>query len=122
MTWVRLEPDFPDHPKVVNLSDDAFRAFIAGLCYCNHYLTDGVIPAGAVKRLAKGRLASELIGAGLWEQNGNGVVVHDFLEYQPTRSEVQAARLQKIEAGRSGGIASGIAKRKAKEKREGQRK
>lgn len=118
MTWVRLEPDFPDHPKVVNLSDDAFRAFIGGLCYCNHYLTDGRIPAGAVRRLVHRRaVAVELVKAGLWDQNGDGMIVHDFLDYQPTRSEVEAARLQRVEAGRSGGIASGIARRKANAKR-----
>jgi hypothetical protein len=122
MTWVRIDADFPEHPKVVDLSDDAFRAFIGGLCYCNHYLTDGKITPGAIRKLANRKVADELISAGLWEQNGSGVIVHDFLEYQPTRSEVQAARLQKVEAGRSGGIASGIAKRKAKEKRESERK
>lgn len=117
MTWVKLDADFPEHPKVVDLSDDAFRAFIGGLCYCNHYLTDGRITPGAIRRLASRRVATELVDAGLWEQNGSGVIVHDYLEYQFSRSEVEANREARASAGRKGGLRSGEARREAKGKR-----
>ena len=101
--WVRLDGDFPDHPKVVGLSDRAFRAFITGLCYCGRYLTDGDIPAPVAQSLARRPVMAELIGAGLWHQNGSGVVVHDYGEYQPTRAEVEELRRKRSDAGRLGG-------------------
>ena len=48
MSWVRLDDNFPNHPKVVGLSDQAFRLYISGLCYASHYLTDGLIIEPAV--------------------------------------------------------------------------
>ena len=114
MTWVKLDADFPAHPKVVDLSDDAFRAFIGGLCYCNQYLTDGRITPGAIKRIASRKVSAELVAAGLWEQNGNGVMVHDYLEYQFSRSTVEANREAKAQAGRKGGLSSSQAKAQAK--------
>lgn len=89
--WVKLDDDFADHPKVVGLSDKAFRAYVSGLCYCARQLTDGHIPSRMVKALAPGRSGTELEQAGLWIQNGSGVVVHDYLEFQPATSHVTAA-------------------------------
>jgi hypothetical protein len=48
MTWVRLDDQFPDHPKVVNLSDRAFRLHVWGICYSARFLTDGLIQRDAI--------------------------------------------------------------------------
>lgn len=112
MTWVKLDDHFADHPKILGLSDSAYRAYVDGLCYCTRYLTDGKITAAPLKRLARGKIVTELVSAGLWEQNGDGVNVHDYLEYQFSRSEIEATRLQRVEAGRSGGLRSGEARSK----------
>lgn len=85
MTWVRLDDNFPDHPKVLGLSDAAFRVEVAGICYAGRYLTDGWVPAPGTKRLA-----DELVKAGLWLPDGSGFQLHDFLDYQESRAEAQA--------------------------------
>ena len=54
MAWTKLDDGFADHPKVAPLSDPAFRAFVAGLCFANRYLTDGVLPGHAVAKIAPG--------------------------------------------------------------------
>lgn len=112
MTWVKLDDHFADHPKILGLSDSAYRAYVDGLCYCTRYLTDGKIAEAPLKKLARGKIVGELVTAGLWEQNGNGIVVHDYLDYQFSRSEIEAARLQRVEAGRAGGKRSGEARSK----------
>ena len=116
MTWVRLDDHFADHPKILGLSDSAYRAYVDGLCYCARYLTDGAIPLAAVKVVARGRarVILELEANGLWDQNGKGVNVHDYLEFQPSRSEVEANREARASAGRKGGLRSGEARRKQK--------
>jgi hypothetical protein len=118
VTWVKLDDHFADHPKIVGLSDAAYRAYVDGLCYCARHLTDGAIPLAVVKVVARGRgrVILELEANGLWDQNGKGVNVHDYLEFQLSRSEVEAARLQRASAGRSGGLRSGEARRQAKRK------
>lgn len=92
---------------MIGLSDAAFRAHVSALCYCNRHLTDGHVPA------AMGAHADELVAAGVWHVNGNGFVIHDFSDYQPTGEE--AARIREIrrEAGRKGGLASAKARLQA---------
>jgi hypothetical protein len=89
MGWLRLDDAFGDHPKVIGLSDRAFRAHVEGLVYCARYLTDGQVPK------AKGpvpRVAVELERAGLWSSTKRGWVIHDFLDYNPSKAEVEADR------------------------------
>ena len=128
MTWVRIDEGFPEHPKVLAAGGDAAWLFVCGLCYCNRNLTDGFIPEAALVRLTSARkarhLADVLVKVELWERVSpsgtdlGGWQVHDFLHYQPSRSEVEAVEQGrysvKAEAGRLGGIASGVARRKHK--------
>jgi hypothetical protein len=92
VTWVKLDDGFADHPKIESLSGDAYRAFIGGLCYCARFLTDGHIPPPRIKKLANRKVQGELERVGLWEPNGNGVNVHDYLIYQESREAVLERR------------------------------
>ncbi len=93
MTWVKLDDSLPDHPKIIRLSDAAFRAYITGLCYCGKYLTDGGIPGPLALRFAgKRAVLQELVHALLWIPMGEDFAVNGFLEYNPTRQQVEAER------------------------------
>ena len=92
MTWVKIDDGFHDHPKIEALSSDAYRAFIGGLCYCARFLTDGHIPPARVKQLGRTAAVRELEQVGLWDRNGDGVHVHDYLEYQPSSAAILAKR------------------------------
>lgn len=102
MTWVRLDDHFHDHPKIVELSSDAYRAFIGGLCYCARHLTDGKIPQSAVRGLGPKKATVELVSAGLWDQNGSGVSVHDYLDYQYSAERIRAKRVTESARKRRG--------------------
>lgn len=93
MSWVRLDDGYPEHPKVADLSDAAFRADVEGTCFSSRSRRDGHIPSGVALRLwGKGPI-TELIAAGKWHEGrgcgsetcisgtGDGYVVHDFLAY-----------------------------------------
>lgn len=90
--WTRLDDNFPDHPKVVGLSDRAFRVHVTGLCYASRHLTDGFVPRAAAK--SWGRAVAELVEARLWVAEDNGYRIHAFLEYNPAREKVLADRMR----------------------------
>jgi hypothetical protein len=103
MGWVRLDDNFADHPKVIALSDSAFRLYIEALCYSNRQLTDGFIPNAVYLKLSRDDEADYLIDAGLWEEvHGNvispelttGYAIRSYTEYQPTREKVEEKREQ----------------------------
>lgn len=83
-----MDDNFPDHPKVAELTDEAFRLYVEGLCYSSRLLTDGAIP----RRLGREPQASELVEAGLWDVAEKGFQVHDFLAYNPSAADVKARR------------------------------
>jgi hypothetical protein len=96
MTWVRLDDQFCDHPKIVEAGPLAAWLYVCGLSYCSRQLTDGFIPAGQVRKLADvdnaGDLSDRLVAAGLWDRVDGGFHVHDYLEYQPSAEKVKADR------------------------------
>ena len=92
MTWVKLDDGFADHPKIERLSSDAFRAFVRSLCYASRHLTDGRIPDAALRILARRAIIRELEVSGLWERNGDGIVIHDYLEFQPSSAQIRQRR------------------------------
>lgn len=93
MAWVRLDDGFTEHKKVLGLSDAAFRLHVHTLCYCARMLTDGCIArvwlcGGKGKKLPKA--VDELVESGLWHTDDSGDFrVHDYLSYQPSRSQVK---------------------------------
>lgn len=89
MVWTKLDDNFPDHPKVAGLSNSAYRLFIDTLCYCGKYLTDGQIPEMIANRYGATDDARTLLVANLWERTDTGYQVVNFLEYQPSKAEVE---------------------------------
>jgi hypothetical protein len=92
--WLKLSVDLPDHPKVAELSDRAFRALIASWCYAARFETDGYLPHQAQRAVGMtAKLAGELEAAGLLHRNGSGWHVHDWDEHQPTAEEIARRRV-----------------------------
>lgn len=94
--WFKLAVDFPTHPKVIRAGSDAAWLAVCAMAYCRKHLTDGVLPAAVVPTLAAVKrpmiLASKLVEVGLWETAPDAFIVHDFLQWNPSREEVEANR------------------------------
>lgn len=129
MTWVRIDDGFSDHPKIVAAGPLGAIIQVRALCYCARHLTDGFIPDGAVSGLVAGMdhisissggvpglfdVADEasdlpwcdvMCACALWEKVAGGYRVHDYLDYNPSKSEVVQLRRKKAKAGRAGGQA-----------------
>ncbi len=111
MTWVRLDDNFPGHRKVLAAGPEAAWLHVEALCYCAQQETDGAILNAALAHLTQFskpkavKLAARLVEVGLWELNGTGWMVHDFLEYNPSRKSLEEKRVKKQRAGQAGGLA-----------------
>lgn len=96
MTWVYLDDQFPDHPKVVRAGEAAAYLFVCGLAYCKRHGTDGLIPKAAALRLVTKQpkvLAGRLIDAGLWDDAGDNYAVHNYSEWnRSSASRSEAGR------------------------------
>jgi hypothetical protein len=115
MSWLKLDDCFFRHPKVIAAGRDARDLYLAGLCYCGAGLTDGVIPAGALRILGADvdiddpkAAVTTLVRVGLWEMIESGEYrVHDYLEYNPSAEKVKAERKvaqERMRPNRSGGV------------------
>jgi hypothetical protein len=89
------------HPKVAALSDRAFRVWVSSIEYCDDLLTDGTILKAAIGSLSvrpRPRDIAELTRilpsytAGLWEERPDRFVLHDYLDWQSSKAQVQQSR------------------------------
>lgn len=112
MSEVRLNASYPEHPKVVGLSEDAFNMEIRGMCYTSRNNLDGFIPQGCLRVLtdssAPREVAGELVAAARWHRAdvpcprghdascptmpGEGWRIHDYLDDNPSSEKVRAKR------------------------------
>lgn len=80
------------HPKLLPLTDRAFRVYVVSIDYSASNLLDGWISkrsGGVVAAIVGARSivphARDLVTAGLWlEHETDGWVIHDYHDHQPT--------------------------------------
>ncbi|WP_220183061.1 hypothetical protein [Sphaerisporangium album] len=122
MAWVRLSDDFYDHPKFDRVGSLGIALFTASLAWCNRNLSDGFIPRRTAARLLDFEDAVEavrnadrnavtngssnddltpaiarivirrLVEARLWHEVEGGYRVHDYLDYQGSKEQIEAGR------------------------------
>ena len=96
MSWVRLADEMLANPKVLGLSDRAFRLYIGLLCWCSAWETDGAFNDDALRAIPDGRRLrnslEDLIVSGLILVRDEGWEIHDFLDYQPSKEQKRQTR------------------------------
>jgi hypothetical protein len=119
VTWVKFDDQFPIHRKIGGLSDALYRLHTEAIFWCTRNTTDGVIFLAEFKQIsrrARPKNAMLLVSFGLWHEAGklcepcaksladagtpepsDGWVIHDYLEFQPSRSKVVHERQAKAE-------------------------
>jgi hypothetical protein len=107
--YMRVDVDIVDNYKVDELLETkggatAFVAYIALLGWAVENLSDGYLPARAVRlvRRASPALMRQLVTAGLIDVYGDGWVIPDFLEYQKAASEWIATGEARSKGGAKG--------------------
>lgn len=120
MAWVKIDDQFADHPKIREVGPIGMAIQVAALCYCNRFLTDGVLKKESAKALVTSltrdkNFVKKMVSAGLWDEHPEGYIIHDYLEYNPSKTEVLDTRERRSEAGRIGGETSAKSKQSAKQ-------
>ena len=109
MSWVKLDDQYPDHPKIVEVGPLGMALHTAATCYCARYLTDGFVPTAMITRLinldgisvesngvsnsvSHKKITDQLTLVGLFEIVPGGFIVHDYLKYNPHGDHVKAER------------------------------
>ncbi len=125
-TWVKLDDDFFDHPKVIGLSLVAVHVHLRAICWCSKHLTDGRIPLAVVESWSVRRwrdAIDSLVDRGLWERPtvdlgstyGRPTVrdpkvdewfqIHDYLDHQRSAEDARNIKAKRAAAGAKGGQA-----------------
>lgn len=113
MSWVRRDDQASIHRKVAPLDDATYRLWSEAIEWCSRNGTDGVIRAdelGEVSKRASPARAAKLVERDLWHTadvlcgserctmpGSDGWVVHDYLDYNPSRAQVVAEKKAKAE-------------------------
>lgn len=97
MSYLLIDDGFSEHPKIIGLSDRAFRLHVTALTYCARNLTDGALTERSVKVVCAAANATrkhvvELRDAALWLVADGGFEVKDYLEYNPPADVVKKRR------------------------------
>lgn len=122
MTWSKIDDQLHSHPKVQRAwrsNRASLGLHLLALSHSGAYLTDGHVshefveaqlPTAAQRR----RAVDALVNAGLWEPNGSGWLIHDFLDCNPSREHMltvrQASRAPTRARARPGGGAGAQAR------------
>lgn len=101
--FIFVDAELPDHPKVIGLTDKAFRLLITTWCWSRAYRTEGLVPAAKWKASATRAARTELVKAGLVDEAFDGnVIVHDWDDWQRTSEQIAAVREAKKVGGAKG--------------------
>lgn len=120
MTWSKFDDAAPKSPKAVTAGNEAWALWAAAIMYCNRHLTDGYVSLAALATdclpvpltPARAKKLADLLcgcrvrpgGVGLFEPAGDGLyLVHDFLEWNPSKAEVDSKRKADRERKRTRG-------------------
>lgn len=105
MSWLKIDDRALDDPKLVDLSDAAWRAVVRSWMYAARHETDGYLPSAVADDLTRHRhrVLVEILEAplgALWIPNGRGYGIHNFTKYNPTKAELDESRAQAAERQR----------------------
>ena len=104
MSWFRVDDGMLDHPKwkraIRDGGDAALHLWLSLGTWCSRHLTDGKVPADMLSEIPgpKGKRTRERAMRALESEKllvkhiDGSVLVHDYLDYNPSRADVLAER------------------------------
>lgn len=101
-SFIRLDHGYDEHPKVIPLTDAAFRAHIEATCWSSRNESDGCIAKAVARKKWRPKVLAELVAARLLEDVGDAYEVHDYLDFQRSKEEINAYREARGKVGNLG--------------------
>jgi hypothetical protein len=106
--YIRIDVLLPEHPKLDGLSAAAKWTLIELWCYCGRNRTDGIVTPDRWRRFGTKAIRARLVECGLAEpvlDGKGGYLMHDYIEHNRSRNEIDELSAKRAEAGRRGGRA-----------------
>jgi hypothetical protein len=108
MSWFKIDDGFHCHPKVFAAGTPAVGLYVRCGSWAAQQTTDGIVPKQIAKLYGTPRMIKALVDAGLWHEKGhncescpeleaNSYAIHQYLERNSSRVEVELARKAKSE-------------------------
>jgi len=98
MVWFRVDDSFYDHPKVLAAGNAATGLWVRCGAWSSAKGTDGLIPLEVVRTMGRPREIDATITSRLWVRTDGGLLMPDFLDYNPSKADTDHRR--KIDAER----------------------
>ena len=92
MPWAKLDDNFHAHPRTLQAGLEANGLYARALSYCAQYLTDGFVPAEWTEAQGGKKPAARLVETGSFEAIEGGYLVVGYLDYNPSREQVETER------------------------------
>lgn len=109
MPWVKLDDAIGESRKTdallrrnkAGIGLVAFGLHVLALAYSSRNLSDGYVDEewveyrlqdAGIAKARRGAVVDALVQAGQWDEAVGGWTIHDFLEWNPSREQVEAAR------------------------------
>lgn len=92
MAWFKVDDGMHSHPKTLDAGNEAIGLWARCGSYCSHYLTEGFVKRDVALLYGDMALVDTLVKVGLFEPVEGGWLMHDFLDYNPTKEKVLAER------------------------------
>ncbi|MFE7609228.1 RAD23 family protein [Streptomyces celluloflavus] len=101
--WAKLDDGFHSHPKIRKAGNAAVGLFARLLSYAGQHMTNGIVVGALARDYGTVPQLRKLTAVGLLHEHGHGCgtcaqpepgdyVVHDFLDSNPSRAQIQQAR------------------------------
>lgn len=100
MPWFNVDDQMHSHPKVLAAGNAAIGLWARLGSYCSAYATEGFIPTEIVHAYGKKTERNNLITAGMLVPENGGYRLHDYLDYNRDREQIESAREQARERKR----------------------
>ena len=118
MAWFKVDDGFYSSMKFLSIKRqyqvEAAGAWILCGTWSADKMTDGFVPYSVMEMWHFGPEAvEELVSSGLWDhdEEREGIVFHDWEDYQPTKAQLSAKSKTRAAVGSIGGKRSGEARR-----------
>lgn len=116
--WVKIDDGFCTHPKILAAGPLAALLQIRAICFASQHQTDGIIPRSALGLLTHDFSSIALddhqcqademdwsrimLERGLWDLHDGGFAIHDYLEWNLSKKDLENFKEQKSKAGKKG--------------------
>lgn len=90
--WVKLDDKAYAAPKVQEVGNESFGAYCRMLSFCGGHLTDGKVTEQMAGFITRPKIIERLAEFNFVQMRGNGLLIPDFLDYNPSREQVEAKR------------------------------